>query len=215
MHRIRISSTTKNRAHLASHSLCEIYVIIFGSLGLRPNSLGRVIRFLCGLCSKGLVHYHRIVWDMCKGVSISSRVASCKFWQIKINQMKILFLILTFKLAPLRLASWRSLPDRLQFSRSAPAWIMMVIQRKCWGLMMVQRRLRGTPTKTAILRSQFCMLTFLRVATLRLIPAMMLPSSTAPFRFTPSRLARLPAGSCGINDTRSNMKEDFVKVGHF
>ena len=83
MHWIRISSTTKNRAHLASHSLCEIYAIIFGSLGLRPNSLGRGIRFLCGLCSKGLVHYHRIVWDMCKGVSISSRVASCEFWQIK------------------------------------------------------------------------------------------------------------------------------------
>merc|ERR1719347_2552788 len=43
------------------------------------------------------------------------------------------------------------------------------------------------------------MLTFLRVATRRLMPAMMLPSSTAPFRLTPSRLALLPAGSSKLD----------------
>ena len=62
-------------------------------------------------------------------------------------------------------------------------------------------RTRSPLTNTAIRRSQFCMFTFLRVATLRLIPAMMLPSSTAPFRFTPSRFARLPAGSWRVKMT--------------
>merc|ERR1719195_973587 len=102
--------------------------------------------------------YHHTVWDMCRGVSISSSVAS-------------------LRLAPLRLASWRSLPDRLQCSRSAPA-------------------------RQDIRRSQFCMFTFFSVATRRLMPAIMLPSRLAPFKLTPSRFALLPAGSSKLDPLR-------------
>ena len=58
------------------------------------NVKARVMGVISSFLGKHKTHRHRMVCDMCSGVIMSSRVVS-------------------FRLAPRRLASWRSLPDRL------------------------------------------------------------------------------------------------------
>lgn len=119
------------------------------------------------------VFFYRTLWDMCRGVSISSKMAP-------------------FTLEPLRLASWRSHPERSQF------WEKQTKVECITGLQIKYSRSahlcvcvcvctsRSVPASVAPLRLQFFSLAFFSVATLRLIPVIWLPSMSTPLRLAPT-----------------------------